>query len=53
MSKIDAIWSIDNQIYFLDGWAWGLDKQLQTICVGKFKDVEKEHPCGKRGSVRE
>jgi hypothetical protein len=32
-------WSECNQVYFLDGYGWGLTDKCQRICLGKEKDV--------------
>ncbi len=45
-------WSVDG-VYYLEGWAWSIDKYLRTICLGKEVDVIKEHPLEiKRASKR-
>lgn len=39
-----AYWSLDEQVFYLDGSAWGLDKQLRTVYMGKEEEVLKKHP---------
>ena len=35
-------WVKDNQFIVVDGWCWGVDALLRTVCVGKVEDVLKE-----------
>ena len=35
-----AEWSEDGQVFFCDGHAWGLEDNLNTICLGKSDEVK-------------
>ena len=32
-------WSKGNQVYFLDGQAWGVSSKLRTFCMGKADKI--------------
>ena len=34
-------WSDGNQVYFLDGWAWGVNFNLVNICLGTEESIIK------------
>lgn len=34
-------WSDCGQVYFLDGWAWGLTEKCQRICLGREHDIKE------------
>jgi hypothetical protein len=34
-------WSDCGQVFFLDGWGWGLTEKCQRICLGKEEDILK------------
>ena len=36
-------WSTDGQVFYVDGWAWGLTPSLKTICLGKEEDIIKKY----------
>jgi len=37
-------WSIDGQVFYLDGGAWGLDDKLRRVFLGKEEEIIKRHP---------
>jgi hypothetical protein len=41
MNKKREYWSECEQVYFLDGWAWGLTEKCQRICLGKEPDIKE------------
>lgn len=38
-SETRDYWSECGQVYFLDGWGWGLTKKLRSIPLGKEEDI--------------
>ena len=40
-NKPSDYWSECGQVYFLDGWGWGLTDEYQRICLGKEGDILK------------
>lgn len=44
----DMRWSEDNAVFYLEGQAWGVNKNLRTVWLGKEEDVIKTHPVLKR-----
>ena len=44
--KTKAIWSEDGQVFFTDGYGWGLTKELETICLGKEEDIKSYFETG-------
>ena len=40
-SETRDYWSECGQVYFLDGWAWGLTEKCQTIPLGREEEVLK------------
>jgi len=34
-------WSEDGQVFFTDGYGYGLTKDLRTICLGQEEDIKK------------
>ncbi|MFC1970465.1 hypothetical protein ACFLV0_00785 [Chloroflexota bacterium] len=28
------------QVFFDDGWGWGIDEELRTICLGREEDIK-------------
>ena len=43
-AKKNSYWSVDEQAYFLDGGAWGVNKQLVNVYMGIEQEVLKKHP---------
>jgi len=39
-------WSEDGQIFFVDGYGYGLTKDLRTICLGQEEDINKYFETG-------
>ena len=39
--KTKDYWSSGEQIYFVDGWAWGLDEKSRTVCLGREYDFNQ------------
>ena len=37
-----AYWSVDEQIFFLDGKGWGVNILGDTVCLGKEEDILKK-----------
>lgn len=50
--KTRAYWSVDLQAFYLDGSAWGVNKSLRTVYIGKEEEVLKKHPAGARRKCR-
>lgn len=42
--KKNSYWSVDEQAFYLDGSAWGVDKSLRTVYMGKESEILKRHP---------
>jgi hypothetical protein len=40
-SETRDYWSECGQVFFLDGWGWGLTEKLQRICLGREEDILK------------
>jgi len=36
-------WSAGGQICFIDGFAWGIDTELNTICLGREEKVREAY----------
>ena len=56
--KLDRDWSPGGQLCLVDGYYWGLTRDLQTGMVGKQEEVEKwlkqedlEHPNNTIGNI--
>ena len=41
MRTFEGEWSEDGQIFFCEGYGWGLTETLKTICLGKEADIKK------------
>lgn len=50
MSETQVRWSEDNQVYFLDGEAYSVNRFGRTAHVGTEEEVLKEHPVVKTGT---
>lgn len=37
----DLYWSDCGQVFYLDGWGYGLTDTLQTICAGREEDIKR------------
>ena len=40
-------WSEDEQVFYLNNWAWGVDKKGISVRLGEASEILKEHPLPK------
>lgn len=45
-------WDDTGQVFYIDGWGYGLSPNLRTICIGKEEDIIKQYPVGKLTSKK-
>ena len=48
-----AYWSAGNQIYFLDGWSYGILSNLTNVCLGTEEKILKSMSEGTDNPVLE
>jgi len=41
MNEVLPKWSRGGQIFFLDGFAWGLTRRLERVRIGTTEEIEK------------
>ena len=46
MNEVKDRWSDCEQVFFCNGWGWGLTQDLQSVCLGKEEDVQLELDTG-------